>query len=421
MISADNELEPPYVAGMTRVTSYAEAFRILKSPDFETGRFELESYPFRGETIFELNGDAHSRRRRLETPLFNRWALLRYERDVLAPAIERSFEDISLVRGADGVVRWECDLVRFTRWILLPVASAVVGLDDVATSAERLSLLQHQMYALKEALDVKWSTRDHQIVIREGLDAKSDFVREFFAPSVSRRKRLVADLLAGALTAPELPTDLITLLLLHPSPDWDSDLPAREAILYLLGAISTTSHAIVKAVEELEAWFRDHPADRIHATDTDFLSRASAEALRLHTESPFRVRRARRRVQLAGGRTLEAGECVAIDQHAANRDTTTFGRDAGRFNPWRATNRGVRPYGLAFSGGPHFCIGKPVVTPVGDVQTGLATDGSLVRILKSLYEHAVTLDPQRRPTAAETVEDRYAQFFVRFDQMATAR
>src|SRR6266542_4364081 len=182
---------------MAKVTSYTEASQILKSPDFETGKFELESYPFRGETLFELNGDAHSARRHLEIPLFNRRALLYYEQGVLAPAIEQSFEDLIRDRGSDGVVRGE--LIRFTRWILLRVASAVIGLDDVA-DADRLSLLQQQMYALKEGLDVKWSTRDHEIVIREGLDAKRDFVREFFAPSVSRRKKLVAEFLAGALT-----------------------------------------------------------------------------------------------------------------------------------------------------------------------------------------------------------------------------
>ncbi len=110
------------------------------------------------------------------------------------------------------------------------------------------------------------------------------------------------------------------------------------------------------------------------------------------------------------------------DLQFANRDRAAFGRDTDRFNPYRPAKQGVRPYRLAFSAGRHVCIGRPLVTTVtGKQEPGRLTDGSLVRILRCLYEHGLEVDTQRPPVAAETVEDRYAEFPVRFATLANRR
>jgi len=58
------------------------------------------------------------------------------------------------------------------------------------------------------------------------------------------------------------------------------------------------------------------------------------------------------------------GQTVLIDRTAIHRDTTVFGPDADAFNPHRETPSRIAPYGLAFGGGRHQCIGKPLVSDV---------------------------------------------------------
>src|SRR4051812_4040927 len=118
---------PPFIAGMTRITSFAEADEILRNPEFGAGGFEDESLPFRGRTLLELDGDEHRQRRQLERPLFTKDRLDRYERDVLEPTIERCIVADS-TRGSDGVVR--ADLVRLSHRMFLQIAATIIGLDD---------------------------------------------------------------------------------------------------------------------------------------------------------------------------------------------------------------------------------------------------------------------------------------------------
>ena len=108
-----------------------------------------------------------------------------------------------------------------------------------------------------------------------------------------------------------------------------------------------------------------------------------------------RFRRARDTVTLSSGRTIARGQQVGLLLQAANTDVRVFGDDADRFNPARDVGR--RPqWGLAFGGGPHMCIGRPLVTGAlagGDV----TADGSMVTIARRLYELDMILDPNSPP------------------------
>src|SRR5918996_6670778 len=97
--------EPPFVAGMTQVGSFVEANEILRDAAFGAGGFEEESLPFRGGTLLESGGEAHARRRRLESQLFTNRMLDRYEEQVLEQAIERCLKAADSGRAPDGVVR----------------------------------------------------------------------------------------------------------------------------------------------------------------------------------------------------------------------------------------------------------------------------------------------------------------------------
>lgn len=402
---------PTFIAGMTRITSFVEADEILRNREFAAGGFEDESLPFRGRTLLELDGDEHRQRRQLERPLFTRAMLDRYDHEVLGPTIERSISADS-TRGADGIVR--ADLVKLSHRMFLQIAATIIGLDDVDTP-ERTTLLEDCLYALNAAFDVKYSTRDHDDVIAEGLAAKDRFRESFYEPSARRRAELIARHGGGELADEDLPTDLLTIMLRHHGADWDSDLPTREAILYLAGATSTTSNAVNHAVAELDRWLAEHPEDRGHLDDDVFLRGVCNEALRLRQNVTALARRATREITLSTGRVVRAGEQTALDFIQANQDPEVFGPDADRFNPWRKVPAGVRPYGLAFGMGRHLCVGLPLVTTIsGKPADEGEANRALLTILRALLDAGITLDPDRPATFAPTVEPVFESLPVLF-------
>ena len=398
---------PPFISDMVRITSFVEANEILKNADFGSGRFEEESLPFRGRTLLELDGAEHRARRQLETPLIVRTRLDEYVGEVLDPAIRRNLAQAAEDRGEDGIVR--TDLAKLSHRMFLEVAAAVIGLDGVDTP-ERTRALEDCMYKLNAAFDVKFSTRDHDEVIAEGLEAKQEFVADFYGPSVERRAEMLAREQSGELDVGEVPTDLLTIMLRHHGADWDPDLPTREAILYMAGATDTTSNAVNHAVVGMEEWLAEHPEDRANVRDPVFVRGVCNEALRLHQNVTALARRANVDITLSTGREFKAGEEIALDFVQANTDPEAFGQDADVFNPWREVSpaTGARPYGLAFGMGRHLCMGLPLITPT----SGKPTDDpkeqrALAQILVALIDAGIRLDRERPPQFTPTAEDVY--------------
>lgn len=389
-----------YLEGKLRITAFAEVDEILRNADFMAGQTETESAPFRGRTLLDLDGEEHRGRRKLETPLFSKQMLDRYESEVLTPTIEHCLSEVDSGRGPDGVVR--ADLARLSHRMFLQIAAAVIGLDN-ASGPGRTELLEQCMYPLNAAFDVKYATRDHGEVIKEGLRAKEVFIEHFYRPSLQRRAELLAEHARGNIAESALPADLLMILLRHHGDDWDADLPVRETLLYLAGGTDTTSNAVNHAVVELQKWLMEHPKEHEHLNDRTFLRGVCNEALRLKLNVTALVRRASRDITLAtSGRVIRSGQWVALDFVQANRDRSVFGVDADNFNPWRKVPPNIRPYGLAFGSGRHLCMGFPLVTPViGD------SDRALFMILRALIAAGVKLDPEKPPRYAPTAEEVY--------------
>jgi cytochrome P450 len=404
---------PPYIADWELITSYTEAEEIIRSSDFRAGRLETESLPFRGDVLIELDGAEHRPRRELEGRLFSRAAIRHYEGRILDQTILRNLTDVAATPDADGVVR--ANLVDLTTSLFLQIAASVIGLDDVETTA-RTALLSRYFSVLDNAIVVKWSTRDHQEVIDEGLAVKQQFIRDFAAPSLERRRALVEEHQAGRLSREDLPMDLFTLMLLHPSPAWDADLMHREAILYLSASIGSSSAALIFAIDELDQWLQTHPEDRARLTDTAFLRRIVNESLRLRATFPAMIRWAARDAVLKSGRTIAAGARVAIVNDAVNRDTAVFGPDADRFNPHRALAPGVHDYGLAFGTGAKSCIGKALITTARE-SSDSELDRALVKSIKEFYRAGLVVERERGVERAPTAEVRFTVYPVRFDKL----
>jgi len=388
----DFDEAPPYISDLLKVETYEDISEILKSPDFEQGS-HTETAPLIKGSLVMVDGQVHRERRHMLSGLMSRAALEYYELRALQPLIEQVFQEQAKRRGPDGYVR--ADLVELVNIMLHRITAAVTGIDDV-TTPERTERFRWLAQKIGEAVSSEWTVGDRDEIIRIGLELRRQCVQEFILPSLERRRELVASYRADKLGREELPTDLLTVILLHWQDHWDEAWVWQEATLFIVAAIETTTHALPHVVKELADWIDAHPDDKAKLTDPDFLKLASNETLRLHVPVPTLQRKAIRNVELKSGRRFRTGDHIALLFGAANREPMLFGADADRFNPYRVTARSVQPWGLTFGGGPHLCMGRPLVTGTSQ-RTGdeaSTTQGTMVRILGELYRRGLALDAQ---------------------------
>jgi cytochrome P450 len=378
---------------MLQIDEYDEIQEILRSPDFEQGAFELTGPTLVQDVVSILHGQPHFERRRVEAHLFAQEALRRYLDNDLIPMVDHVLA--TRLHGAPGDVAC-ADLVELTWHMLCRLAGSVVGLDRL-DDPDVLERLVDYAKVFGRGLTVEWATTgDQQAVIAETLATRERFAADLFAPSLRRRLELVERFGRGEIERDDLPNDLIALLLLHRNDPWDEELPLREATLFLVAATQTTVQAFPHFVLHLEGWFAEDAARRTQVlSDPDLLARAAHESLRLFVASPVRIRRARSTVTLSSGRSIAAGQRVGLLLQAANTDPAVFGADADSYNPAREVGR-VPRWGLAFGGGPHMCIGRPLVTGAL-AGGGVKADGSMVTIASRLYQLGMRLDPHRPP------------------------
>jgi cytochrome P450 len=394
---------------LVEVTTYAEVVEALRASTKLAVVMDEESEPVRGGTVLRVDGEVHAKRRRLLNRLVFRDEHARLREQVLRPALERELARLRAEPDADGVVR--ADLIPFGTRVLVELVGAMIGLDAAKTTAGLDDLvrlhgelvafprLQTQLRAAAPPLP------DGAAGLRRAIDrheaAKREFTERFYRPALERRQALVERQVRGELTVEELPNDFLTLIAAHADPrlDDEPDLAIRHAIVDLMHAgTGTTVGALVRAIDELDRYFRAHPEERPARTDPAFLTRAVEESLRLHAANPAEIRRAVTDVTLSGGTHIRAGQLVALRTGSANRDRAVFGEDAERFDPHRSVPPAVYPYGVAFGSGPHMCYGIPLV--MGND----GPDGNLVCLVKRLLEAGIRPDPDRparnRPTVA---------------------
>jgi len=234
-------------------------------------------------------------------------------------------------------------------------------------------------------------------------------MRSFYRPALERHRRLIAEVEVGSREAASLPRDLLGLLAACADPAWgeDDDLGLRETIVTLNATLDTSSVILVQALAEAFTWLEDHPHDGALLADPDFLNRLVRETLRLHPTNTAFFRRVAEDVRLESGRSLRAGEMVAIRVGIASRDESVYGADANEFNPWRTVPPRAYDYGLAFGSGAHKCLGLPLIIGAG------GRDGSHVHLLSMLFAHGIQLDPDRPPRRPSDLDrDMYESFPV---------
>jgi cytochrome P450 len=397
------------LVGIQRFEGFAEVREVLRSQAFDAVAHTDEAAFILQGTLVAIDGEVHRARRQIESSLITRAALERYEQKTLGPAIRRRIQGCA--PGLDGLPR--ADLVPFIRMLSMEVGAQIIGV-DVATE-QRLLTFAEIADRITEGARVQWMKVDGDDLIRGARDAKRAFIQEFFWPAWQQRSLLVQRVQAGELDQSELPTDLITLLALHDQqlramPGWDDDLYVREALLFVIASAFTIAMSVSHAVRHLTEWVVRYPADAPKLRDQDFLRRAAGEALRLHHSSPANLRRANSDVTLSNGRTVAAGEIIAVIEGSAGLDQQVFGPDAAEFNPGREAR--PRPWAAAFGDGHHTCLGQTLAIGAG---RGSATCGAVVLILSHLFEAGLERDSGSPPVVStRTFADFYSSFPVVF-------
>lgn len=344
--------------------------------------------------LLTLHGDGHVARRRLENRLFRRDTFRRYERELTGEIISGTL--------APFVAAREADLVQVAYRVIMNLTALIAGIDRAGTVEETESLLRYtKLFSVGATL--VHSTRDHAEVRREVSEGLEEFDREFLAPAIERRRKLLDQVESGLLPEEALPPDVLTTLLRNQD---DLDLPPelvrREVAFYLQAGSHSTANAFTHTMHELFVWGTEHPEDLGRAAvDQLFLQRCSHEALRLFPASPIAGRIAMAPVRLRTGTEIPDGAAVTLDLMAANRDPVIFGADADRFNPHRPLPDGVAPWGHSFGGGTHACIGAELDGGLDPAQTrdhpGDHLLGTVTTLAAAALGHGVRPDPARPP------------------------
>ena len=396
---------PDFVSSLQRFSTFSEVEEIKKSTDFAVAGAE-ERTIFLEDTVIMTEGHRHTELKQMFAPLLSREAIAYYELHLIEPVIQSVLAEKMGTPGPDGLVH--LDIVPMIHAALTRIAAAVVGVDGVDTP-ERTERFKALVLTLSTATTGSFSRADPRDLIQAGRNALATLVSDYLQVSLDRRISLAAEVRAGRLTPADLPRDVLMTMCLAGDlsrPDDAIKIPYvwRMCALFLTGSIKTTSHSLPHLFVHIDEWLREHPEDAANLTNVDWLHRAAAESFRLHQVSPVRFRQAVRDVTLSNGRSVAAGEMVALMIGPANLQAEVWGEDTRLFNMNRTIPKGLRPWGLTFGAGPHTCMGQNLVTGMmnkGDDKHG--THGTAVRVAKALYSRGARLDPQnppRRPAAS---------------------
>jgi cytochrome P450 len=394
MVAHSTEI-PEFLTGMTHLTRYDDVSFALRSADMVIFRDEYVG-PFLGGTLTALNGPAHFERRRLESPIFATPALRSWTELILRPMLDEFFDDARAERDADGNIR--LDLVRAGLYLLVRVGAQIAGL-DVGREREQVFELLDYVETFSVGAGFEWvrgTAKEKQPIFEATMAKTARFREEFFEPALRRRRELVDSVRRGDANQDELPRDVLTTMLLHHNDMWDDSLLFREVALYMHASIRTTTRAVYHSVDEILKWIATHPEDAGIVENTLALRGAVGEVLRIHPLLPAMVRRATARVTLPSGLVVEEGTDVGLLFAEANRDPAIFGPDADEFNParYRSLPPTVNPYGFAFGGGPHMCMGRRMAAGDGKGDSA-STAGTITTIAQAFLRAGIERDTER--------------------------
>lgn len=393
-----NKTDPllPLPPGPVDVTSYEEAREAWTCPHLSAGLRGPGEEHFHEGTVMRLDGPAHVARRRAMGSLLSRRGHEQFRERWLFPAADAGLAEVLERRDADGFAR-----VNIRKWALRvnqQLAAALTGLDKGTTpdgAQELFELMEIVLRGRPQAFDVTLGTYDQSTPSAQAaLIARDTIISEFYMPALRRRH---------AMTEEEMPQDLLSLIAKGADPAWkDPAMGQREALFLLAAAVHTTAASLVWVLRELFDWLISNPMLRHRLKETDFIVRATQEALRLHPVVPGFPRLATENVTLKGGTQIPQGSIAVLRSGPADIDEKVFGADAREFNPDRPIRPGVSRFALAFGMGTHMCFGMPMVMGTGGL------DGTLIYVLKKLFDAGIEPDESQAVFDLKNTRGRFA-------------
>ena len=396
-----------------RVNRLADVSRLLRSKsavthsaDLFAGRQsdevngEINVREFLGASMMFLEGDSHRRRRKLLNPLVRADALDGIREDIVLPEADRLMALRLAEPDANG--KRGMDLVEFLERVFIHFTARLIGLIGLDTD-DRLALMRSFAGPIAAGTSSAFLD-DRDQVNRRAMQAKSEYVKEFFEPSLAWHREQRARIEAGELAEDDVPNSLLKMVAAGLAPEWEDESNAVvESTLLFAASVSTSTQSIVHTIDFLQAWFAEHPEDLEQRGDPAFLLHCLQETIRLRAPfSPYTTRLSLEQNQLSDGTMIYPGQELHLEWVKANRDTRIFGPDAVGFNPNRPTPADGTPrYGLGFGLGVHQCYGLRVV--VGNDGSG----GAHVMLLKKLMDAGVRPDPDNPPVGLEKDMDKF--------------
>ncbi len=398
--------------GEVTVTSYDEVSQVLRRKAMKQALYD-EGGVVMQDVLLTLHGEEHRKRRRLENRLFRRDVFAHFDHDVMPAMIDATLQPF--IEAGFG------DLVTIGHRATLNLTAEIAGVDRPTGSIEELERLYRFDLKFSDGATLVHSTRDHEEVRAEVLEALEAFDDEFLKPSVARRQELIKKFERNEIAEDDLPRDILTVLLRNQDAlDLPSDVVRREVAFYLQAGSHSSANAFAHAMDDLFTWMEQHPEDeRRVREDRIFLQRCVHESFRLHPASPVAWRVATEDVELRSGQMLPNGTKVVLDLTAANRDPEVFGADAATFDPHRTPPEGIPLWGHTFGGGAHVCIGQELDGGTTLEQAGgdLAQHvfGVIPQLVSEIIHRGGRRDPDRPPVRDEGSErPNYSSYPIRF-------
>lgn len=394
------------------VSSYKQANDTLRMTDLRQALYD-EGAVLMEKVLVNLHGDAHRTRRAIETKVFRRDFFEWYEKQVFPTTLS---ETLSPYLAAA-----KTDLVDFGFRVMMNLTADFSGVDRPARSAGETTQLLRILRTFGKAATLGQALGDKEAIRDEIRQAMAEFDRDFFQPSMARRRDLLAQHARGEITEDALPRDvLVELLRSEAEAPISHDVLMKEIGFFLLAGAFTSIHTLTHAMHDIFSWRVAHPGDALrYVDDTVFLQRAIHESMRLHPSSPTAGRRPTCPVHLPSGQDATPEDAISVDLMAANRDTAVFGADAADYNPHRPAPRGASAYGLSFGIGMHSCIGLNLAAgtlPRADTSTREHHLGTVALIARTLLQHGARPDPEH-PAVVDrsTIRNNWSTYPVLLD------
>jgi cytochrome P450 len=371
------------------IKTYKDAGDTLRMPNLRQALYD-DGAILMEKVLVNLHGDEHRKRRNVEAKVLRRDYFRWYENEIFPGTLQETFAPYRAL----GKV----DVVDFGFRAMMNLTADFAGIDRVKRTPEETAQLLRILRTFGKAATLGQALGDKEPIRAEIRAAIAEFDVEFFSPSETRRRALIADWKAGTRTEDDLPRDvLVELLRAEDELGLSRDELLKEIGFYLLAGAFTTIHTMTHAIHEIFEWMIAHPedAERLR-NDRIFIQRCVHESTRLHPSSPTAGRRPTCPMHLPTGGEVTPADYVSVDLMSANRDAAIFGPDAASYNPMREIPKSAQPYGISFGVGAHACIGLNMaagVLPRADTDPQTHQYGTVTLIIHALLQANARRDP----------------------------